>query len=143
MSLSKVKRVFAFFTWNITVTRYINAQWGSEVTIPCVFTYPAKHHTENVQVYWKKPGRSNFVTGDKDVNSFVFHPNDTYVLEKYRRKTMLIGNKNNGNCSLRILNVTDNEPELYMRLIGKGEKYSFRKDFVSLFVYGKSFSNTF
>uniref|UniRef100_A0A8C2Z9L2 Ig-like domain-containing protein n=1 Tax=Cyclopterus lumpus TaxID=8103 RepID=A0A8C2Z9L2_CYCLU len=89
-------------SWNISVPRYIPTTLGSNVTIGCTFTVPPKSRTESVQVYWKKPERSKFNTFDKDPNAYVFHPNDTFVLEKYRGKTKLIGNKNLAarNCSM-------------------------------------------
>lgn len=128
--------------WTINVTRHINATLGSNVTIPCTFTYPLEHHTKNVEVYWKKPGKKLHIK-DKDPNPFVYHTNDTFVLEMYRGKTMLIGNKSNGNCSLKILNVMENEPEIYVRIAAKGQNYSFKAHSVSISVLGKNFSKTF
>lgn len=129
--------------WKIHVTRSINATFGSNVTIACNFTYPLKYHTENVEVYWKKRVKPDFDINDADKNAFVFHTNDTFVLEKYRTKTKLIGDKTHGNCSLRIQNIVDNEPGIYVRVIGKGEKFSFKKDCVTISVSGKNFSKTF
>ncbi|KAG7476058.1 myelin-associated glycoprotein-like isoform X2 [Solea senegalensis] len=122
-------------TWNITVTPRINAIQGSNVIIPCTFTYPAKYYTKDVQVYWKKPGKRESNNKDRDINPFVFHTNDTFVLSKYRGKTKLIGNKNNGDCSLMIKNIVENERGLYMRVILKGQTYSFYKYPVSIYVH--------
>ncbi|XP_034466491.1 uncharacterized protein LOC117776562 [Hippoglossus hippoglossus] len=122
--------------WTINVTQHYNATKNSTVTILCTFTYPKEYHTDAVQVYWKKPGRSSFNTGDKDTNQFVFHTNKTFVEEKYRGRTELIGKKNNGNCSLRIQNVMDNEQSLYMRIIANGQNYSFKREPVSISVSG-------
>lgn len=115
---------------------------GSDVTINCMFDYPTKEHTDNVQVYWKKRERSTFKISDNDKNAFVFHPNDTFVLEKYRGKTTLIGNPAEKNCSLLISGITENEPNIYVRVISKVDNYSFVKDFVSISLSGKSLSKT-
>ncbi|XP_069393337.1 uncharacterized protein [Paralichthys olivaceus] len=123
-------------SWKINVPQNINTGLGSTVIILCNFTYPEKYHTNDVQVYWKRPKRNSFEPHDNDKNQFVFHTNDTYVVEKYRGKTELIGNKNEGNCSLRIRNVMDNEQKLYVRLSAKGENYSFFKNPVSISVSG-------
>ncbi|XP_056300836.1 uncharacterized protein LOC130213334 [Pseudoliparis swirei] len=123
-------------SWNISVTKSITATLGSNVTIECSFTVPSKQRTESVQVYWKKPERSNFNTFDNDPNAFVFHPNDTLVLEKYRGKTKLIGNKSKGDCSLKICDITDNVPNIYVRVIAKGDNYSFKANSVSISVSG-------
>nr|XP_046255370.1 sialoadhesin-like isoform X1 [Scatophagus argus] len=123
--------------WNISVERNINATLGSNVVIPCSFTYPPEHRTENVQVFWKKPEKSKIDTEDKnDQNAFIFHKNDTFVLEKYKGKTKLIGNKDKGNCSLMIKDIQENEPNIYLRVIAKGDRYSFKKEFVSISVLG-------
>lgn len=122
--------------WDINVNTHIKATLGSDVTIPCSFTYPSEHYTKNIQVYWKKPQRSTFDTKDNDKNAFVFHTNDSFVLNKYRGKTQLIGDKANGNCSLKIRNIQDNEPNIYVRIIAQGDQYSFKKKFVSISVPG-------
>lgn len=115
------------------------AELGSNVTIPCTYTYPHLYFTEDVQVYWKKLQKSTFDTKDNDKNAFVYHKNDSFVLEKYRGKTMLIGNKDNGNCSLVIQNVQDNDQDIYLRIIVKGQQYSFKKKRVTISVRGKNF----
>ncbi|XP_035018737.2 sialic acid-binding Ig-like lectin 5 isoform X4 [Hippoglossus stenolepis] len=122
--------------WTINVTQHYNATKNSTVTILCTFTYPNEYHTDAVQVYWKKPGKSSFNTGDKDTNQFVFHTNEKLVEKKYRGRTKLIGEKDNGNCSLRIQNVMDNEQSLYMRIIANGQNYSFKREPVSISVSG-------
>ncbi|XP_068180763.1 uncharacterized protein [Antennarius striatus] len=122
--------------WDINVPRKIFATLGSNVTIPCNFTYPPKHYTDDVHVFWKKPGRSNFHINDNDKNIFIFHPNDTFVLEKYRGKTKLCGNKDKGSCCLIIQNIKENELNMYVRLIAKDDQYSFRNKYVSIYVHG-------
>ncbi|XP_077951360.1 uncharacterized protein LOC120811137 isoform X2 [Gasterosteus aculeatus] len=123
-------------SWNIDVSRHINATLGSNVTIQCHFTVPTKHYTERMQVFWKKDEKSKFNTFDNDKKAFIFHPNETFVLEKYRGKTRLMGNKSAGNCSLKIFNVRDNVPNIYVRVIAKGDNYSFSQNSVSIAVTG-------
>lgn len=124
--------------WDVNVTRRINAELGSNVTIPCTFTYPTQYHTDKVQLYWKMPVKSTFKTYDKDPYAFVFHPNDTFVVEKYRGKTKLIhsGEDRGRNCSLKIVNIMDSEPNIYLRIIARNN-YSFRAKPVSIIVSGK------
>ncbi|KAM8870071.1 uncharacterized protein AB9W97_017092 isoform 2-T2 [Spinachia spinachia] len=121
-------------SWNITVSRQINATLGSNVTIPCRFTAPPHISLKSVQVFWKKRERSKFNTFDNDQNAYIFHPNETFVLEKYRGRTRLIGDKGEGICSLKIFNITASDPNIYLRVIAKGDNYSFLLQFVSISV---------
>ncbi|XP_028281645.1 uncharacterized protein LOC114448709 [Parambassis ranga] len=125
--------------WNLTVSRNITAEKGSNITIPCNFTYPSKHHTDNVSVYWKKWGQSLCSKNDKDTNAFIYHPNELCVVEKYRRRTLLEGDKARGSCSLKILNITSNELDIYVRISVKGDNYSFKGNSVSIFVKGSGY----
>ncbi|XP_033496970.2 uncharacterized protein LOC117266121 [Epinephelus lanceolatus] len=120
--------------WSVNVTRRINATLGSDVTIPCTFTYPTKFHTKDVKVWWKMNVRSPIEISDNNKHAFIFHPDDSNVIEKYRGRTKLIGNKTAGNCTLQILNVTENVPNIYLRVFGNEEKWSFSKELVSIFV---------
>lgn len=129
--------------WGINVTRHINATLGSDVTVSCTFTFPGKQTTKDVQVYWKLPVRSSFDIKELDKNAFIFHPNNTFVLEKYRGKTKLTGDKDEGSCSLMIQDINENEPNIYVRVIANDQKYSFKKEFVSIALHGKNFTKTF
>lgn len=129
-------------SWDVNVTSSIFAPPGSNVTIPCVFTYPRQFYTNDVQVYWKRGERSEFDLNDQDKNAFVYHTNDTWVLKRYRGKTKIIGNKDKGNCSLMIQDVDQNDTNLYLRVIAKGNQYSFYGDSVSITLLCKKSSNT-
>lgn len=125
--------------WEIDVDRHINATTGSEVIIQCNFTIPPKYDTENPKVYWKKMVKSNFDTGDKhDQNAFVYHKNETFVLEKYRGKTSLIGDIKKRNCTLKIRNIEARDQDIYVRVIAK-DAYSFREFPTTIYVNGKRF----
>ncbi|XP_061572570.1 uncharacterized protein LOC133428860 [Cololabis saira] len=122
--------------WRINVTRSFNVTKGSNLTIPCSFSYPSKYQTNDVQVYWKTRGRSECSKNDNDKNAFVFHPNETCVLPKYKGQTKVIGDKDGGNCSLQIRNITNNEPYIYLRIFVKNQNYSFTKNNVKISVQG-------
>ncbi|XP_044214680.1 uncharacterized protein LOC122987090 isoform X1 [Thunnus albacares] len=122
--------------WIVHVNKTINAKLGDNVTIPCTFTYPKKNHTKEPELHWKLRRKSNNNTYDKQNNSiYLYHPNETHVEEKYRGRTKLIGNSSNGNCSLKIFNITDNEPNIYLRILTY-DNYSFVKTPVSIYVSG-------
>ncbi|XP_027142196.1 uncharacterized protein LOC104932371 isoform X2 [Larimichthys crocea] len=122
--------------WEIDVDRHINATIGSEVIIQCNFTIPPIYDTENLEVYWKKMVKSNFDTGDKhDQNAFVYHKNETFVLEKYRGKTSLIGDIKKRNCTLKIRNIEARDQDIYVRVIAK-DAYSFREFPTTIYVNG-------
>lgn len=129
---------YAGQSWNVNVTRDIFAEPGSDVIVPCVFTYPPQFYTDDVQVYWKILEKSQFVINDLDKNAFVYHTNDTWVMERYRGKTSIIGNKDKGNCSLMIRDVHHNETSLYLRVAAKGERYSFWDKSVSVTLQRKN-----
>ncbi|XP_018542967.1 uncharacterized protein LOC108890557 [Lates calcarifer] len=123
--------------WNVIVSQPTSVKPYSNVTIQCSFTYPEKYHTENVEVYWKKRFQNSYDNKQdesKSLNPFIFHTNSTFVLEKYRGRTMLIGNKTQGSCSLLILNITDNETDIYMRVKGKNEPFSFYNKSINISV---------
>lgn len=127
--------------WNVTVTSTITATLGSDVTIPCTFTYPLNLHTDNVKVYWKKMAAEKCQTDDRDKNLNIFHPENKCLLEGYKKRTKLIGDVKRKNCTLLIRNITTNE-DIYVRVIAN-ESYSFKKDIVSIFVDGKYFGKYF
>lgn len=124
--------------WDINVTRYIRAKPGSDVIIPCSFT---PNNTKDAKVYWKKNQLSEVKTDDNEKNAFVFHTNDNFVLEKYRGKTKLIGNKDKGNCTLVIQDIREDEPFIYVRVIAGGDKNSFLRNSVRITLSGENFSN--
>ncbi|KAM8734389.1 uncharacterized protein AB9X84_023201 isoform 1-T2 [Acanthopagrus schlegelii] len=118
--------------WNVTVTSPITATLGSDVTIPCTFTYPLNFHTDDVKVYWKKMTAEKCQTDDHDKNLNIFHPENKCLLEGYKKRTKLIGDVKRKNCTLLIRNITTNE-DIYVRVTAN-ESYSFKKDIVSIFV---------
>lgn len=116
--------------WAINVTRNIYATLGSNVTIQCSFTSPSDLITSNVFVFWKNT-----------VHTYVYHDNDTYVMEMYRGKTKLIGKKEDGNCSLMIQNIREEAHRIYVRVKINKDEYSFINDSVKITLLGKHFSD--
>ncbi|KAK7926300.1 hypothetical protein WMY93_008610 [Mugilogobius chulae] len=116
--------------WSIDVNRHIDAVRGSDVLIRCNFSYPSQHHTNNVKVFWKKDeSKENHKKGD--TNPFVFHPDSSQITELYSGRTSLVGIVKEGNCSLRIKNVTQDESNLYVRIETK-KYFSFYNYLVSI-----------
>lgn len=107
--------------WAINVTRHIHSTRGSNVTILCSFTSPLDLNTGNVKVFW-----------EKSTKTYVFHANDTYVLETYRGRTRLAGITTQGNCSLVIQNIREEEQHIYLRVNVNGKEYSFKNNSVSI-----------
>lgn len=104
-----------------------------------MFKYPQEHQTDNVQLYWKTPRKSNFNTYvPKYPDAYIFQPNATFVEEQYRGKTKLIGNIKNRNCSLKICKITATKPNIYLTIIAKGDNSGLRARFVSISVSGKN-----
>ncbi|XP_034029568.1 myelin-associated glycoprotein-like [Thalassophryne amazonica] len=122
--------------WSVDVPSFINATLGATVTIQCTFNYPHEQQTDKVQLYWKVPISRAFDTKVEVKHAFIYHPIDAYVLKQYRTKTKLIGDKTMKNCSLMIKNIKDDINQLYLRVTGKNDSYSFVKNNVSIRVYG-------
>uniref|UniRef100_A0A8C7XXA2 Immunoglobulin V-set domain-containing protein n=1 Tax=Oryzias sinensis TaxID=183150 RepID=A0A8C7XXA2_9TELE len=136
-----VQTCFKIFKWTLTVNTNITVEKGSDVNIPCQFSYPEKHHTQDVKVYWKTDGTSVCSKTDNDKMAFVFHPNQTCVLPEYRGRTKLIGNETSGDCSLQIMNITMGGV-IYVRIVAKGDQNSFKKQNVSISLKGENPSQT-
>ncbi|XP_077577739.1 uncharacterized protein LOC144199765 [Stigmatopora nigra] len=118
--------------WKLDVKQHYKGSKGDAVTIPCTFTYPVEHHMNNPQLFWKLFGeKSTFNTYDKDLNAFIYHPNSTFVEERYRGKTRLVQN-NSRSCTLKIAKLMDEELKIYFRIIAKGNNYSFIRESVTI-----------
>ncbi|XP_061920215.1 uncharacterized protein LOC133660658 [Entelurus aequoreus] len=119
-------------TWGVKVNRSFTVENNKIVTIPCTFSVPPQEYHENLQLFWKVPLKSTFNTYDRDVNAFIFHPNRTFVLEKYRGKTQLLPQGNSKSCTLRISDFMDNRLHIYLRVIGKTNNYTFYNNMVTI-----------
>ncbi|XP_053743364.1 uncharacterized protein LOC128771722 isoform X1 [Synchiropus splendidus] len=121
--------------WSINVTRRIQAQLGLSVVVPCTFTVPPE--STDIKLFWKKSKTKNhFPHKDMDRNAFVYHPNNSFVMPKYRGKTSLLGQGNN--CSLKIQNIQEIEPSIYLRITTKQDNYSFIKNNVFISIQGQA-----
>ncbi|XP_029959122.1 uncharacterized protein LOC115397091 [Salarias fasciatus] len=128
--------------WIIDVKPSIEGPSGSTITVQCSFSYPERYRSSDVQVYWKKRGTSICSESDNDKRAFVYHPNSTCVHDDYKGKTELTGDQNQGNCSLKIQNVSKNEPMIYLRISVRNENYSFFSSPVSISVTGNTAVDT-
>uniref|UniRef100_A0A665SZE6 Immunoglobulin domain-containing protein n=1 Tax=Echeneis naucrates TaxID=173247 RepID=A0A665SZE6_ECHNA len=137
--------------WNIFIPRQINATLGSTVIVKCHFTYPVKYLENDVQVYWKTEG-AKIDTTDKDKNPFVYHPNETYMLEEYRgrivstnlpkwkmtdeykKRTQLLGDLKTRNCSMLLdaVRMTDVGPFYFRIEMPQYRSFSYTKKTVTL-----------
>ncbi|XP_077432951.1 sialoadhesin-like [Vanacampus margaritifer] len=119
-------------TWGLKVNRSITAVTGKSLTIPCTFSYPPEHHTENPELYWKLPQKSAFNTYDRDGNAFIFHPNVSFVVKRYQGKTSMMRGRNNRSCTLKIDKLMDSKLVVYLRLIAKNNNFSFYQQKVTI-----------
>ncbi|XP_047454947.1 uncharacterized protein LOC125016484 [Mugil cephalus] len=128
--------------WAIDVQRNINVTWGSNVTIRCNLSYPENFNTMTVKVFWKTKNKEDesMCMEMPDKNAFIYHSDESCVLERYRGKTKFIGEKKN--CSLLIQNVTAAVKDIYVRIRVGNESYSFYKQTVSIFINDGNFVNT-
>ncbi|XP_049587298.1 myelin-associated glycoprotein [Syngnathus scovelli] len=114
-------------TWGLQVNRTVTAVMGQSVTIPCTFSYPPYQHTRNIRLFWKLTEKSTFNTYDRDRYAFIYHPNSTFVVERYQGKTSLLGKKSDKSCTLRIQKLMESPLVIFLRIIAKNDSYSFYK----------------
>lgn len=122
--------------WDVHVRHNYQKPPGSNLRILCNFTYPKEYRTKDVRVYWKKPGRSVCSKDDMDKEAFIFHTNSTCVHDHYKGRTRLTGDPARGDCTLLIMNVTETEPKIYLRVSVMNENFSFTDNSVSISVLG-------
>ncbi|CAI5662731.1 unnamed protein product [Oreochromis niloticus] len=100
-------------SWTTDVPSSVTGLRGSCVVIPCSYDYPAGED-QKVNVFtgiWK--------TTERD--QVIYHPTESKILEQHRRRTNLVGNIREKNCSLMIQNLQ--EPDggsFYFRIELKG-----------------------
>lgn len=99
--------------------------------VPCSYDYPAGEH-QKVNIFtgiWK--------TTERD--QVIYHATESKILEQYRRRTNLVGNIREKNCSLMIQNLQ--EPDggsFYFRIELEGyAKFSYLTKKVVISVTGK------
>ncbi|KAI4904647.1 hypothetical protein NFI96_019431 [Prochilodus magdalenae] len=116
--------------WTINLTeKEFHVAKSSNITINCSVTYaPPEESKKNIQGFWKAIGKGEVETKSFDKRAFIFHPNDSFVLKRFRGRTRLLGNVSDGNCSLFISNTQSSDAgEYYFRVETGTNQFSFIK----------------
>ncbi|XP_041091528.1 sialic acid-binding Ig-like lectin 5 [Polyodon spathula] len=93
--------------WTVTIPEKISALQGSCVVIPCNFSYSSNPPQSFVVVWYQYVSRGYPVVYDGR--------NPSIVIDKFRGRTVLVGDVHAGDCSLKIDSITrnDNGEKLY------------------------------
>ncbi|XP_035772302.1 myelin-associated glycoprotein-like, partial [Neolamprologus brichardi] len=106
-------------SWTADVPSSVKGLRGSCVVIPCSYDYPAGEH-QKVNIF---TGISKTTERDQ----VIYHATESKILEQYGRRTNLVGNIREKNCSLMIQNLQ--EPDggsFYFRIELEGyAKFSY------------------
>ncbi|KAL7832209.1 hypothetical protein AOLI_G00297570 [Acnodon oligacanthus] len=114
--------------WTVTLPpRYFNITQCSNITINCTMKYPEPEEIKkNIQVFWKVKDKGTMNINSNDKNKFVYHPNDSFVMENFQRRTRLLGNINDSDCSLLIIHAQHTDVgQYYLRVETGSQEYSF------------------
>ncbi|XP_066497987.1 uncharacterized protein [Hoplias malabaricus] len=126
---------FANENWSVIITqRVLNVAESSNVTINCKVKYPLPQKEKmNIQGFWKALHKGEMSIDSADKRNFIFHHNESFMLKSFRKRTKLIGNVLENNCSLSIINIQRNDTgQYYFRIKTGADNYSFLKDIVTI-----------
>lgn len=114
-------------SWTVEVPSSVKGLLSSCVVIPCSYSYP--HATVNTF--------TGIWTDDR--NQAIYHPTESKILEQYRRRTQLLGDLREKNCSLMIENLqqSDGGPFHFRIELGGYNSFSFLNKKVSISMTGK------
>ncbi|XP_075459359.1 B-cell receptor CD22-like [Ascaphus truei] len=102
--------------WSSSVPHSIRALEGSCVVIPCTFTYPGPPREFSITWFLYRTISYPEVYNSK-------YP--TEVLHRYYKRTQLVGDLGKQNCSIKIINVRNNDADIYYPWIDP-DKNNFR-----------------
>ncbi|XP_061772012.1 uncharacterized protein LOC133562121 isoform X2 [Nerophis ophidion] len=119
--------------WKASIVRNIDALVSSCVVLPCSFSHPKEPlPTSKLRGIWHRANQRT---------QRIYHEDNTMVLESFCRRTRLLGQLGQGNCSLEITPIHDhdNGPFCFRIELARTEddaegldKFSFQEDCVTL-----------
>ncbi|XP_038668956.1 sialic acid-binding Ig-like lectin 13 [Scyliorhinus canicula] len=106
--------------WKGHPPREVTAQEGLCVQIPCHYSYPSHLANQSQVGVWFNNERGA-------TSTTVFHSkDDNHVVPRFRHRTRLSGNLKDGDCSLIITNVTQEDSGPYYFRIGPDDRIAYR-----------------
>ncbi|XP_008115517.2 sialic acid-binding Ig-like lectin 10 [Anolis carolinensis] len=117
-------------SFTLTVARYVTVQRNSCVHIGCQFTYQIHDRRETLSAYWFKiHAEKKTCQNGKCIPGFLVATTNgkRMVEESAKNRFHFIGDPNQGNCSLIIMNAkAEDEGEYFLRIEGnRGLGYSY------------------
>ncbi|KAM6909815.1 sialoadhesin [Xenentodon cancila] len=113
-------------SWTAEIPSSVTGLLGSCVVIPCSFNYPdpQKTLTEFTGIWVNEP------------DGYIFHPEESQMLQQYRGRTELLGNIREKNCSLKIerLQQSDSGSFFFRIQIKDYNSFSYRTKTVTISV---------
>ncbi|KAL6471527.1 hypothetical protein MHYP_G00201770 [Metynnis hypsauchen] len=114
--------------WTVTLPQVrFNITKCSNITINCTMKYPEPEEAKKkIQVFWKAKDKGTTNINSKDKNLFIYHPNHLLVMKSFQRRTRLLGNITNHDCSLLIIHAQRSDiGQYYLRVETGSKEYSF------------------
>ncbi|XP_035289575.1 myelin-associated glycoprotein-like isoform X2 [Anguilla anguilla] len=118
--------------WKAKIVSHMRAMTDSCVVIPCTFTYPGnpKSATQQRAIWFEKD----------DPKKFIYDEDQSKVDNSFKKRTKLVGNLGELNCSLEIDHIKDHDNgEFCFRIeIPKLNQYSFKESCVVIKTFAPS-----
>ncbi|XP_017576312.1 uncharacterized protein LOC108441342 isoform X2 [Pygocentrus nattereri] len=116
--------------WTVVLPQQsFNITKCDNITINCTMKYPEPEEgKKKIQVFWKAKDKGTMNIGSKDRNVFIYHHNVLLVMKNFQNRTRLLGNINDYDCSLLIIDAQRTDVgQYYLRVETGSEEYSFRE----------------